>query len=395
MGCEANAVQVANGEVKMVKVAESGGVPMGSEANAVQVANGEVKMVKVVESGGVPMGSEANAVQVANGEVKMVKVVESGVPMGSKANAVQVSNGAVKMVKVVESGVPMGSEANAVQVANGEVKMVKVADSGLPMGSEADAVQLGNGEVKALKLEEIGVLMGSEADAVQVGNGKMKTEMLEESGVTMGSEANAVQLGNGVVNGEKLEEGDNDNEAKNVVKHSLPPMKPGSPDARDEGINVPSDFTLPDASSPITPKGGSFDPFAPAIDDLAMAPRGSSYSRQAWNISAGSIKLGSSVRLAIEECCDSDEEDAWEDERLLKVLYYDLLEVIVSTQVYSVQFDMFLDEVLEKLLILDGYRTPEPLFTGIADTCPPAPMKFERKAAINITDRGLCRKLEF
>ncbi|XP_074333147.1 uncharacterized protein LOC141670981 isoform X3 [Apium graveolens] len=379
MGCEANAVQVANGEVKMVKVAESGGVPMGSEANAVQVANGEVKMVKVVESGGVPMGSEANAVQVANGEVKMVKVVESGVPMGSKANAVQVSNGAVKMVKVVESGVPMGSEANAVQVANGEVKMVKVADSGLPMGSEADAVQLGNGEVKALKLEEIGVLMGSEADAVQVGNGKMKTEMLEESGVTMGSEANAVQLGNGVVNGEKLEEGDNDNEAKNVVKHSLPPMKPGSPDARDEGINVPSDFTLPgtvrtlppeldrvdahrkcyspgspDASSPITPKGGSFDPFAPAIDDLAMAPRGSSYSRQAWNISAGSIKLGSSVRLAIEECCDSDEEDAWEDE-----------------------------------------RTPEPLFTGIADTCPPAPMKFERKAAINITDRGLCRKLEF
>lgn len=260
--------------------------------------------------------------------------------------------------------------------------------------------------------------MSSEANAVQLGNGEVKLVKLEGSGATMGSEANAIQLGNGKEKPVNLEECDINSEAKNVVKHSLPPMMPASPDARGEGINVPSNFTSPstvltsppelacvdahrkchapgsqDASSPRTPKHGFFDPFAPGIGELMMAPRGSKYSQEARSRSARSLNFGSSVRLAMEEYCESDEENASEEERLLEFLYNDLLEVILSTQVYSVQQDTFLDEVLVKHVILDGFKTPEPLLTGIADTCPPAPVKFERKAVI--TDRGLCRKLDF
>lgn len=235
---------------------------------------------------------------------------------------------------------------------------------------------------------------------------------------TMGSEANAVQLGNGEVKLVKLEENCVNVEAKTVVKHSPPSMMPVSPHASDEGIQVPSDFTMPstvltsppelacvvahkkcpapgspDASSPCTPKEGFFDPFAPGIDDFMMAPRGSKYSQETRSSAARSLNFGSSVKVAIDEYCESDAETASEEEMLLEFLYGDLLEVIVSTQVYSVPHEMCLDEVLVKHVILDGFKTPEPLLTGIADTCPPAPVKFARKV-VKI-DRGLCRKLEF
>lgn len=228
---------------------------------------------------------------------------------------------------------------------------------------------------------------------------------------TMGNEANVVQLGNGETKVVNSEESGVNMEAKNVVKISPPSMMHVSSDARDEGINVPSDLTLagtvltlsPDltcvdaahgsthARSPYTPEERCFNLFAPAVGEIKMAPRGSKCSQEARSSDARSIRFGSSVKVMMDEFNESESEDI--EERLLKFMYEDLLGVIVSEQVYSVQHDTCLDEVLPKHVILDGFTTPEPLLTGIAETCPPAPVKSARRA-VNI-EGSLCRKLDF
>ncbi|KAL8135078.1 cyclin-dependent protein kinase inhibitor SMR11 [Apium graveolens] len=234
----------------------------------------------------------------------------------------------------------------------------------------------------------------------------------------MGSEANVVQLDNGEAHLVKVDENCDKLESVDVVKHSLPSMIPVSPDLRNEGLNLSPEFvspktvlTLPqessgvdshqkcygtgspDAGSPCTPKDGFFDPFAPGVDDLMLAPRSSKYFSEPRSSAARSLNFGALLKVAIEGNCESDVETILEEEKLLEILYDDLLEVILSTQVASIQQGTSLDEVLGKHTVLDGYKTPELLIRGAADSCPPAPLKFGRKL-VNI-NKGLCRKLEF
>lgn len=234
----------------------------------------------------------------------------------------------------------------------------------------------------------------------------------------MGSEAKAVQLDNGEAHFMKVDENCDKLESMDVVKHSLPSMIPVSPELRNVGINFPPEFvspktvlTLPpesscvishqkccgtgspDAGSPCTPKEGFFDPFAPGLDDFMLAPRNSKYLPEPRSTAARSLNFGAPVKVAIDGNCESDAETILEEEKLLEILYDDLLEVIVSTEVASIQQGTSLDEVLVKHTVLDGFKTPERLLGGAADSCPPAPLKFGRKF-VNI-NRGLCRKLEF
>lgn len=234
----------------------------------------------------------------------------------------------------------------------------------------------------------------------------------------MGSEANVVQLSDGEIHFMKVDENCVKMESADVVKHSLLSTIPVSPDLRNVGVNFPPEFTSPktvltlppeltcvdshgkcyatgspDAGSPGTPKEGFFDPFAPGLDDFMLAPRSSKYLPEPRSSAARSLNFGPSVKVAIYENCESDAETIFEEEKLLEILYNDLLETIVSTQVALIQQETSLDEVLVKHIVLDGFKTPERLLTGGADNCPPAPLKFGRKfVSIN---RGLCRKLEF
>lgn len=235
---------------------------------------------------------------------------------------------------------------------------------------------------------------------------------------TMGSEANVVQLDNGEANFMKVDENCDKLEPMDVVKHSLPSMIPVSPDLRNEGLNFSPEFvspktvlTLPpesscvdsrrkcygtaspDAGSPCTPKEGFFDPFAPGIDDFMLAPRSSKYFPEPRSSAARSLNFGAFVEVAIDGICETDADTISEEEKLLEILYDDLLEVIVSTQVTSIQPGTSLDEVLVKHTVLDGFKTPEHLLGGAADSCPPAPLKVGHKF-VNI-NKELCRKLEF
>ncbi|XP_038702205.1 uncharacterized protein LOC119998830 isoform X2 [Tripterygium wilfordii] len=114
--------------------------------------------------------------------------------------------------------------------------------------------------------------------------------------------------------------------------------------------------SIDDSSSrPRTPKGGVFDPFAPGPDRLAPAPF----------------------------CFMSEEE-------MFDALYENLLEVIVTKQAEDA-----LSEISNIVCDFDACQTPPsaPRLTGIADTCPGAPIKPTGKS--RNFDLGLCRKLEF
>ncbi|WOG96797.1 hypothetical protein DCAR_0416133 [Daucus carota subsp. sativus] len=124
-----------------------------------------------------------------------------------------------------------------------------------------------------------------------------------------------------------------------------------------------------------------------------LAPRSSKYLQEPRSSAARSLNFGPSMKVASDGNCGSDAEAISEEGKLLKMLYDDLLEVIVSTQDATIHQETSLDEVLVKHAVLDQFKTPERLLTGVASECPPAPLKFGRKFT-NI-DRGLCRKLNF
>ncbi|KAL1819816.1 hypothetical protein ACET3Z_014685 [Daucus carota] len=228
----------------------------------------------------------------------------------------------------------------------------------------------------------------------------------------MGSEGNLVQLGDGEVYVMKVDGNCAKMESEDIVEQPLPSAIPVSPDVQNVGMNLSSEFTSPktvltlpavdsrqksnagrspDAGSPCTPK--EFDPFAPGLDDFMLAPRSSKYLQEPRSSAARSLNFGPSMKVAGDGNCGSDAEAISEEGKLLKMLYDDLLEVIVSTQDATIHQETSLDEVLVKHAVLDQFKTPERLLTGVASECPPAPLKFGRKFT-NI-DRGLCRKLNF
>ncbi|KAI3993736.1 hypothetical protein MKX01_002749 [Papaver californicum] len=184
-------------------------------------------------------------------------------------------------------------------------------------------------------------------------------------------------------------------------------------------------------SSPQTPKEDLFDSFAPGPDDLMLAPRViknigkscTSVSRRLnfdsspedFNESSERLKFDSSTedpnesneRLNFDTsqedsnevsesgnndnvACRSDASDATDEvclheEVLLDTMYESLLDAIVSKQT---------EEIIAEN-IPDWMKTPTslPLLSGIAETCPPAPVK--PPSGSRCIDLGIRRKLEF
>ncbi|XP_031093881.1 uncharacterized protein LOC115998442 [Ipomoea triloba] len=148
--------------------------------------------------------------------------------------------------------------------------------------------------------------------------------------------------------------------------------------------------------SPRTPKESVFDPFAPGPEELLLAPlclkKSAGVARMLNFEECGRV-------LNFEECgrvlnfdaCsenDSTVNAMTNDEQLLGKLSRMLLQIVVSKHT-----EEFLAGIPNQ--VSDGGRTPTspPLLTGIAETCPAAPKKTERKF-ISI-DKDLCKKLDF
>ncbi|KAL4587239.1 hypothetical protein LXL04_000107 [Taraxacum kok-saghyz] len=142
-----------------------------------------------------------------------------------------------------------------------------------------------------------------------------------------------------------------------------------------------------DDESPGTPKEGVFDPFAPGPDKLMNAPLSLKQLEESRSYVARRLNFNNS-NFTKKDC--EKRESGFEDEVLLEAVYDSLLEAIISKQAEDI-----LAEMTAVGLSCDGLETPPsaPRVSGIADTCPGAPMKPIRKSR-NI-DLSLCRRLDF
>ncbi|XP_076899828.1 unknown protein 1-like [Bidens hawaiensis] len=144
-----------------------------------------------------------------------------------------------------------------------------------------------------------------------------------------------------------------------------------------------------DGGSPSTPKDGVFDPFAPGPDRLALAPRIVKYLLESRSfverkLNFNSVMINNDLKHVSENALE-------DDDMLLEAVYNSLLECIISKHA---------EDVLGEISAVDSssvgvLMTPSfaPRLTGIADTCPDAPLKRAMKKSRCI-DVGLCRKLE-
>jgi hypothetical protein len=138
-----------------------------------------------------------------------------------------------------------------------------------------------------------------------------------------------------------------------------------------------------------TPRGSIFDPFAPGAEELVCAPmkkviRGAEFlSRRQLNFESGDYPV---KRLSF------GSDDAEEEDQYLLVLENMILDIIMP--------HCFLDrqekiEITTDLSPLEICETPDskPLLTGIATTCPAAPMRPSLKAFK--LSPSICRKIDF
>lgn len=183
-------------------------------------------------------------------------------------------------------------------------------------------------------------------------------------------------------------------------------LSPITPDSNKENSDVISCFTSPltivssnlttgiymneDDDCPNTPKDGVFDPFAPGPDNLMLAPLSMKYLEESRSYVARRLNFSS---LMTDNDCENLEcvsETGFEDDMVLEAVYDSLLEAIIHKQAEDI-----LGEISAVDSSPDAHATPlfAPRLTGIAETCPGAPLKSVKKSR-NI-DLSLCRKLEF
>lgn len=141
--------------------------------------------------------------------------------------------------------------------------------------------------------------------------------------------------------------------------------------------------------SPQTPKDGVFDPFAPGPDNVAWAPQCKKYLQDLRISVARRLDFNISFETVQSEHPGYDAESL-SDQEIFESVYENLLEVIVSKQTEGV-----LADITNLEYDSDECKTPPSAvrLSGIADTCPGAPVKHENEP--RIIHVGLCRKLEF
>lgn len=141
-------------------------------------------------------------------------------------------------------------------------------------------------------------------------------------------------------------------------------------------------------NSPRTPEEGVFDPFAQGPDELLLAPICKKLLNKTRTIVARQLNFDD-VGDFPEVTNDAKDMETLSEKMLLDAVYGTLLEAIVINQTED-----FLagNQPLE----MKNLHTPpsSPCLTGIAETCPGAPMKAAASKSRNV-DPGLCRKLEF
>lgn len=241
----------------------------------------------------------------------------------------------------------------------------------------------------------------------------------------MDSKASEDQLGvTEIISSNKFDKNSPTMEPKNIFRPSSPPStldnndgfapSPITPDSNKESTDLLSAFTSPltiissptatshscadsymneedddEDNSPCTPKEGVFDPFAPGPDNLMLAPLSKIHLEESRTYVARRLNFNSIMK---KKDCERNEraiETGFDDDMLLEAVYDNLLEAIISKQA---------EDMLAELAggpSHDVLVTPPsaPRVTGIADTCPGAPMKPVKKSR-NI-DLSLCRRLDF
>lgn len=147
--------------------------------------------------------------------------------------------------------------------------------------------------------------------------------------------------------------------------------------------------------SPRTPKEGVFDPFAPGPEKIMLAPHSNKYLPESRSNAARRLNFDSSVKCIRDGNHETDAETISDDEMLLETVYDALLEAIVSKQTEGFLLAEMLPLGSDADADADAFKTPISVtrLSGIAETCPRAPMKPTRK--LRNIDQSLCRKLEF
>lgn len=140
-----------------------------------------------------------------------------------------------------------------------------------------------------------------------------------------------------------------------------------------------------------TPRGNIFDPFAPGPEEALCGAPKKNVVRGVETLSRRKLIFESDdfpVKRLSFEFDDSEEEDLY-----LQGICTMFLDLIISNQALEATGDG--EAVLIDSIPPESYKTPEskPLLTGIADTCPDAPLRPSLKM-IKLSP-GICRKLDF
>ncbi|XAR55703.1 hypothetical protein NMG60_11035871 [Bertholletia excelsa] len=185
---------------------------------------------------------------------------------------------------------------------------------------------------------------------------------------------------------------DSGRETRNFVFDFASPMPLASPPQKDACFNsqTTDEFCTSTSGSPRTPAKGVFDPFAPGPDKFMLAPHSNKYLQESRTTVARQLNFDSSLNFSERGKHETAAETDSDDEMLLETMYDDLLEAIFSTQTKCLPA-----EISPMDIETDGLKTPDSAtrLTGIAETCPRAPVKRSRKS--RIINQDLCRKLEF
>ncbi|XP_062073037.1 unknown protein 1 [Humulus lupulus] len=153
--------------------------------------------------------------------------------------------------------------------------------------------------------------------------------------------------------------------------------------------NEESSFRSDGYDSPHTPRKDVFNPFEPCPEDMVLAPRCRKFVNRSKNLCGRKLSFDSSNDVSEEKC---QEANAFfiSDEEIIKAVYENLWETIVS---------MHVEDVLTRSSSIEWdsnhYKTPPsaPRVNEIADTCPGAPMRPTGNS--RIIDSALCRRLQF
>lgn len=138
-----------------------------------------------------------------------------------------------------------------------------------------------------------------------------------------------------------------------------------------------------------TPTESIFDPFAPGPEDLMLAPK-KKIARESKIPLCRQLKFDSSEFMETPEA-NGYEDDA-EEVHLLECICKSFLDLIVSSEVKEISAQ----KLPVECNLSEGSKTPTslPLLTGVAETCPAAPIRPPALKARRLSPE-ICRKLEF